>query len=106
METAVFKVEKENINRLRYLNVMNSWATKSNYKLNKDSSIYAVSFDGTVQAGASIEMTEDDFIKILFLNNSINHQNKITEEATAQLYNLLDEEYGVKYKAIKYVKVK
>ena len=106
METAVFKVEKDNMNRTRYLNVMNSWVKDAKYKLNKDSLIYAIAFDGLVQAAASINALDDDMIKILLLNNSVNHQEKINNEATKQLYSMLDEEYGVKYKAIHYVKVR
>ena len=106
MKTAVFKVEKENMNRKRYLNVMNSWIKDTDYKLTKDSQIYAISFDGTVQAGASIDIFDENFIKILLLNNSINHQKRINEEATILLTDLLDAEYGRKDKVIQYIKAK
>lgn len=105
METSVFKVEKDNLNRKRYLNVMNAWSKRADYKLSKDSLIYAIAIGDCVQAGASVNVL-DDMINIVLLNNSVNHQGKINKEATAQLYSLIDEEYGNKTKVIKYFSVK
>ena len=102
METAVFKVESNNINKVRYLNVMNSWIDKFNYKLNRESSLYAISFGGRVQAGAAVDLDED-ILKVTFLNNSVNHLEEINRDGTIQLSNLLEEEYGSKDKVIKYV---
>lgn len=105
METSVFKIENDNLNRKRYLNVMNAWSKRADYKLSKDSLIYAIAFGDCVQAGASVSVL-DDIINIALFNNSVNHQGIINEEATTQLYDLIDEEYGNRAKVIKYFCVK
>ena len=76
MRTSVFKIEKNDINRARYLNLMNSWNKHGNYKINREDSLYAVAFG-------------EEEVKI---------------DGTTQLSNLLDEEYGSIDKVIQYVK--
>ena len=103
MRTSVFKIEKNDINRARYLNLMNSWNKHGNYKINREDSLYAVAFGEVVLAGASVNMS-DNRANILFLNNSHCHEEEVKIDGTTQLSNLLDEEYGSIDKVIQYVK--
>lgn len=105
METAVYKVEKDNINRVRYLNVMNSWQKDKDYHIDKDAMIYAISFKEMVQACAYVSLTED-MAKITMFNNSINHIDQIEKDAKDQLTQLIENEYGITDKVFQHIKVK
>ena len=104
METTVFKIEKNNINRTRYLNVMNSWNKNSDYKINREASLYAVAFGEMILGGASV-MVHDNTAKVLFFNNSNNHEKEVKEAGMMQLEDLLNQEFGSIEKAVQYVKV-
>lgn len=105
METTVYKIEKNNINRPRYLNVMNSWNNDASYKIDKDASLYAIAFDDKFLAGAVVN-TNSNMINVLMINNSINHANEIYNSAVTQLIELIDAEYGQKGKIVKHIKRK
>ncbi len=103
METSVFKIEKNDINRPRYIKAMNSWNKYGNYKINKDAMLYAITFGELVLAGASVVM-DNNVAKVVFLNNSNCHEEEIRTAGTTQLSNLLEQEYGSIDTDFQYVK--
>ena len=103
METSVFKIEKNDINRPRYIKTMNSWNKYGNYKINKDALLYAIAFGDLVLGGASVIM-DKKVAKVIFLNNSTCHEEEIEKDGTIQLSNLLQQEYGSIDTDFQYVK--